>query len=309
MGALQALPRRPLGTLTFTADDRIIQFDVSQRSWPDEALVTDEAQATLLGGDESMVLIRDGSWRWVAVKQFRLPTGSPQSATDALNTLLSNPSYRDNYLGGGGIHPHMHGPYRLEAISIESFRTCDGTTATTTIEDWLHEDGHVSEEHIEGSLADVYRLIEEADTWPHLADLGETAYHDFGFILDKPFIEFVLIGPKDRLAVICRKWRLRTRGGRTGGLGFSTDVGHRPTFGDTSSHLDRSFVAEDRIRAWRTRRLPRRRRRPLPCGRWDASATRRQHSRRMSPLAHPRRAPARRRVGQLAGRPARSRQE
>ena len=43
MGALQALPRRPLETLTITVENHVIAFDVSQRTWPDEALVTPEA--------------------------------------------------------------------------------------------------------------------------------------------------------------------------------------------------------------------------------------------------------------------------
>jgi hypothetical protein len=202
MGALQALPRRLLDTLTITSDDRVIEFDVSQRTWPDEALVTDEAFATLLGGDNWMVAIRDGSWRWIVVKQFRFPAGSSQSSTDAVNTLLSHPSYWDNYLGGGYITPHVHGPYRLENLSIDSFRHCDASTAMTTIEDWLHEDGHLSEEQIEGSLSDVYQLITEADTCLRLDDLDEDAYHDYGFVLDKPFIELVVVGPEDRVALI-----------------------------------------------------------------------------------------------------------
>ncbi len=202
MGALQALPRRPLGSLTITVADRVLEFDVSQRTWPDEALITPEVEATLLGGEESVVQIRDGSYRWISVKRFTLPTEPPQRPSDAIRTLLGHPSYWDAYIGDEGPSPHIHGPYRLEAISPENFRTCDALTAMRTIEEWLHRDGPVSPEQIDGSLPDTYRMIGEADTCLRLPDLGEEARNDFWFILDKPFIEFVLVGPQNRLTLI-----------------------------------------------------------------------------------------------------------
>ena len=100
------------------------------------------------------------------------------------------------------MSPGVHGPYRLDAIALEKFNVRDALTARGTLEDWVHRDGPVSEHQIEGNLAEVYRLIEEADVCLELPDLGEAAYHDGGFILDKPFIEFVLVGPEDRLVLI-----------------------------------------------------------------------------------------------------------
>jgi hypothetical protein len=202
MGALQALPRRPLGALTITVEDHVIAFDVSQRSWPDEALVTPGAERGLIRDGRSGVSIRDGSYRWISVKRFTVPDGASREAVDVLGALIGHPAYWDAYLGGDGISPHVHGPYLLEAISPDSFVGCDAAAVRTTLGDWLHRDGDVSDDQIEGSLSDVYQLIEDADTCLELPDLGEPGHNDYWFILDKPFIEFVLVGPGDRLALI-----------------------------------------------------------------------------------------------------------
>jgi hypothetical protein len=202
MGALEALPRRALGVLTITAGDQVIEFDVSRRTWPEEALVTPEAESSLIRKGESMVRIRDGSYRWIVVKRFVIPRAEPRAAVDALGVLIGHPAYWDDYLGGNGITPHIHGPYRLDAISPEEFRSSDATRAIATLEHWLHRGGHVADDQLDGNLPDVHRLINEADTCYQLPDLGEAAHNDIGFILDKPFIEFVLVGPEDRLVLI-----------------------------------------------------------------------------------------------------------
>ena len=87
LGALWALPRPPVDSLAITVQDRVIEFDVSKRTWPDEARMTSEAESSLIRGEESMVLLRDGSYRWISIKRFRLPLGAPLDPSDAADVF------------------------------------------------------------------------------------------------------------------------------------------------------------------------------------------------------------------------------
>jgi hypothetical protein len=45
-------------------------------------------------------------------------------------------------------------------------------------------------------------MLDESNTCFYLPDLGKAAEHDWGWVLDRPFHEFVLIGPADAIALI-----------------------------------------------------------------------------------------------------------
>ncbi|WP_344746348.1 hypothetical protein [Streptosporangium vulgare] len=84
----------------------------------------------------TLVNFKDGTYRWVDVKHFRLAT--PQDDEPLLTALLSHQLYRDDYLGadswkdGGPVH----GPYRLDALSAASFEEIGQEAACATIRTW-----------------------------------------------------------------------------------------------------------------------------------------------------------------------------
>ncbi|WP_440072416.1 hypothetical protein [Streptosporangium sp. OZ121] len=151
----------------------------------------------------TLVNFKDGTYRWVDVKHFRLAT--PQDDEPLLTALLSHQLYRDDYLGsdswkdGGPVH----GPYRLDALSAASFEEIDQESACATIRTWAGRYADLPETIAHDLEAEVYPLIRAATSRYRLRDLDETARDDdLGWILGE-FHELVMIDRnEDSLTVI-----------------------------------------------------------------------------------------------------------
>ncbi|MER5649012.1 hypothetical protein [Streptosporangium sp. NPDC002524] len=151
----------------------------------------------------TLVNFKDGTYRWVDVKHFRLAT--PQDDEPLLTALLSHQLYRDDYLGadsrkdGGPVH----GPYRLDALSPASFEEVDQEAARATIHTWAGRYADLPETIAHDLEAEVYPLIRAATSRYRLRDLDEASRDDdLGWILGE-FHELILIDRnRDSLAVI-----------------------------------------------------------------------------------------------------------
>ena len=142
-----------------------------------------------------LVLLEDGTYRWVDIKRFWLPVRLADPAL-ALELLLGHVRYRDPYTGPPSRDvddaEDTHGPYRLDQISVRSYEVIDETTALMTIQDFVGDEAELSE-HVRADLGfRVYRQIRRMAVRYRLVDLGEDAFHDVGWILGG-FTELVLM--------------------------------------------------------------------------------------------------------------------
>ncbi|MEU8381018.1 hypothetical protein [Streptosporangium sp. NPDC048865] len=151
----------------------------------------------------SLVTFKDGTYRWVDVKRFRLT--APQDDGPLLTALLSHQLYRDDYLGSGSERDGepVHGPYRLDALSAASFERVDQETACATIRTWAGRYADLPETVARELEAEVYPLIRAATSRYRLRDLDEAARDDdLGWILGE-FHELILIDrDQDSLTVV-----------------------------------------------------------------------------------------------------------
>ena len=148
-------------------------------------------QGPLLQGDEHVrIHFRDDSFRWIDIRHFHTVNASMPG--DVVRGLIAHPSYRDNYLSSDAkTTDHVHGPYRLESVTLDAFELLDVETALAIFDAWVQMYPLSEGDTVEGDLAAVYRLFREARTCWHLRPLGENEFHELGFVLG-PFVEFVL---------------------------------------------------------------------------------------------------------------------
>jgi hypothetical protein len=146
--------------------------------------------------------LKDLSFRWICVTQFKNVLGKTMEPSEVLATLLGHPAYWFGYISPRYIQPGIHGPYRLDALSVDCFEQVDASTAESILSRWLNQYGPVPADQIEGDLDSIYRLIRGANICVHLPTLGERAQHEVGWILHSGFGELVLIGPANALTLV-----------------------------------------------------------------------------------------------------------
>ena len=125
----------------------------------------------------------DLSWRYIQVERYWLPrSGRVTSGVDALGLLMAHPRYQLNYQGE---HPDgdplMHGPYRLDHLSIDTYELVDEQTAIETITafrdtDWDHDEEPETDE-VPGLSDDVradidFRVLRQIRKMPTRYRLG-----------------------------------------------------------------------------------------------------------------------------------------
>ena len=136
------------------------------------------------------VVADDHTYRWVKTKTFRLGN---ETATAALDALVTDARYRDHYTSPDSeTDAAIHGPYRLEAVTVEAFYEVTPETARREIQEWLDLYGPVQPEEIHGDWAFMETRLTSATDIYRLRDLGESALHEFGWIL-RDFREFVAV--------------------------------------------------------------------------------------------------------------------
>jgi hypothetical protein len=141
-----------------------------------------------------LVLLEDGTYRWVDIKRFWLPVRLAAPAL-GLELLLGHVRYRDPYTGPPSRDvdaEDIHGPYRLEQISVRSYEVIDEATALMMIQDFVGNADELSNDVRADLDFRVFRQIQRMPARYRLLDLGEDAFHDFGWVL-RGFTELVVM--------------------------------------------------------------------------------------------------------------------
>lgn len=134
------------------------------------------------------------SRQWVLMKLFALPADADDREVLAL--LIRHVRYRDSYAAPDFKDSEtIHGPYWLSAITPESFSPVSATDAEALIRTWAEYSARLPDARRQEMETEVYPRIHNATSRYQLADLRETAQHDWGYVVGSAtgFYEFVLI--------------------------------------------------------------------------------------------------------------------
>ncbi|RIJ70626.1 hypothetical protein D1871_18040 [Nakamurella silvestris] len=139
-----------------------------------------------------------GTFFWVSIKCFRIKTGSTDAAL--LADLISHPQYHDTYAAppGEGLVPDasIHGKFRRECISIDSFQACDVRVAVDELDRWTHPADHNNHPDFDtGQVLEssVHPLLANVVTYK-LGTMDESTWHEWGWVVGvNGFHEYVAI--------------------------------------------------------------------------------------------------------------------
>ncbi|MFI2242550.1 hypothetical protein [Streptomyces chrestomyceticus] len=134
---------------------------------------------------------RGHGFRWVHIKRFHLPSGSPTDE-DLLTALIAHPEFRDTYDGAGVWVEPRHGQWWADRITPGTYAAVDPSSAAATIRTWATSDVPLPPELDVKLREAVYTPIRQATSRYALGALPEDAYHDYGPIHIE-FHELVLI--------------------------------------------------------------------------------------------------------------------
>jgi hypothetical protein len=158
--------------------------------------VAEDQQALRLISD-MLVHLADGMYSWCMLLTFAFDC--QPSAAELISALLAHPRYQDGcwskWTGPEGIH----GPYRLEALSVNGFEPCSAAAAVHILNDWPASNLNpwVSDEMLlsqEIVAAWVSPLLIVANEIHRLAVPREGNEHDAGWVVGfGGFHEFIAI--------------------------------------------------------------------------------------------------------------------
>jgi hypothetical protein len=159
--------------------------------------------------DDTHVHLADGMYSFCVLLKFDFD-GQP-SAAELIGAVLAHPRYDDMFISPWtGPCGDVHGPYRLETLTVEGFQPCSAAAALANLMDWpaINLSPWVSKELIESQeivAAWVSPLIIGADEIYRLSVPREGNEHDCGWIAGfaAGFHEFIAIDrPNTVLTVI-----------------------------------------------------------------------------------------------------------
>jgi hypothetical protein len=140
---------------------------------------------------EVFVNFKNGTYQWVDIQRFQLPTGV--SDQTALVLLVEHEFYGCDYAGGGhGEDPTRHGPYWRNQITPNSFDPADAAAEETRLRAWAEEHAELPDRIRADLETSLYGPLRTADRVYRLRDLGSAAFHDWGGVHEQ-FHELVLI--------------------------------------------------------------------------------------------------------------------
>ncbi len=134
------------------------------------------------------------SRQWVVIKLFSLPPNVDDR--EVLRSLIRHLRYRDGYASREFKDARViHGPYRLEAITPEVFSPVTAEDAEALLRTWAEYQAPLPPARRNDMENELYPRVRDATTRYQLADLRDTAEHDWGSAVgsDSGFHEFVLI--------------------------------------------------------------------------------------------------------------------
>ena len=133
----------------------------------------------------------DHGYRWVDIKRFRLSTAPPTDEF-VLRFLISADQFADDYAGGGMESVgEIHGPYRLDRITPDSYEHLDATAAIGVLDGWARQHGSLPAPLAKALEEQLYAPIRTATGLYRLKELGEDEWHDF--VVHGEFYELVVI--------------------------------------------------------------------------------------------------------------------
>lgn len=137
----------------------------------------------------------DRTHRVVWVDRFQLPVGIDDPGA-ALGLLVGDEAYRRTYAVVRELDKPVpaHGPYRIEAITRDSFEPVSEAEALAIISDFIDIPDLEPGETVERIRDKVEALIAEHPVRYRLGDLGKETEHETGWILNR-FRELVVIDP------------------------------------------------------------------------------------------------------------------
>jgi hypothetical protein len=133
------------------------------------------------------------SRQWVLIKLFALPPNADDRELLAL--LIRHVRYRDSYAAPDFKDAKtIHGPYRLNAITPETFFPMSAADAEALIRTWADYTVPLTDDDRAAMEREVYPRIQGATSRYQLSDMRDTAQHDWGYVVGSDgFHEFVLI--------------------------------------------------------------------------------------------------------------------
>jgi hypothetical protein len=85
--------------------------------------------------DDTLVHLADGMYSFCVLLSFDFD-GQP-SAAELIEAVLAHPRYDDGFISPWtGPHGNVHGPYRLETLTVGGFQPCSTATAWANLMDW-----------------------------------------------------------------------------------------------------------------------------------------------------------------------------
>jgi hypothetical protein len=97
--------------------------------------VTKLEHALRLTGN-SLVHLADGTYSFCDFLRFEFD-GQP-SSVELIDAVLQHPRYHDNFLSPWTKPQEgVHGPYRLETLTVDGFRACSVSEALQVLHDWI----------------------------------------------------------------------------------------------------------------------------------------------------------------------------
>ncbi|WP_142282785.1 hypothetical protein [Mycobacterium aquaticum] len=157
--------------------------------------------------DDTLVRLAPGMYDWCMLLEFAFD-GQP-SDSHLIEAVLEHPRWRDDCMSPWTGPCEVHGPYRLETVTVEGFRRCTAAEAwevlinwpATDLNPWVRESLLLSRE-IVGAW--VGPLVASADEIYQLAVPREGNEHGAGWVVGaRGFHEFIAIDRQHgRLTVI-----------------------------------------------------------------------------------------------------------
>lgn len=164
------------------------------------------AEETLVYQGEVFINFRNHAYQWVSINIFEL--SGDVDDREALTLLVRHVRYRDSYNGTGDKDMEtIHGPYKLTAITPESFCPASAEEIETLIRTWAEYAAPLPDSRRVEMERELYPRLRESTSSYQLPDLRDTAQHDEGWGSSvgsaTGFFEFVLIDrPKRSVALV-----------------------------------------------------------------------------------------------------------
>jgi len=153
-----------------------------------------DAGGTLTDEGARFINFDNATFQWVNIKLFGLP-GPELDDRAVLSLLLADRRYRDSYAGTGDEDMEtIHGPFRLDAITVDSFAPADAAAEIATLGEWAEQYAPLPEAAAAQVEKEVYGRLRDATSRYRLVNPGEDQFHEWGFAVGSHgFHELVLI--------------------------------------------------------------------------------------------------------------------